>query len=143
MELILTFLELNFITFLALIGLFVLSLIAEYEEHGGITLLGVICFTIVNHFWGNFDYSIFTWKNLGIYLAIGFVYAVYRSYLMGKSGKSISYLKSNVMRWWFVWVVSLVFYIFSDLLGDIYNYLYKFTSSTFEYFYKLGQKQNK
>lgn len=129
---------------------------SELDEHGGIAFVAVLGFLIVNHFFGNVPTKeIFTWWNVVGYLFLGLVYALVRTYHFGKTVSSIyiksneknspvpSELKENVFRWWFLWPISLIVWVCSELLGDLYDKLYDFCSSLFNYMFNLGLKTNK
>lgn len=119
---------------------------SESVEHGGIAFIGVVAFLILNHFWGNVpvrDYI--STVNVLIYLGLGLIYAVIRTYFYGRnsSERDIAYLKGNVFRWWFIFPISLISWIVSDLCRDLWNWVYDLFQGMFEYFFKLGQKAKK
>jgi hypothetical protein len=128
---------------------------SEGAEEGSIAFVAVVAFVLVNHFWGNIPLLRFvTWINVFAYLGVGFIYAVIRVYFYGRNTKSddsssyyttraINELKGNVFRWWFIWPISLIYWAISDLLGDLWNWIYQRFEGLFEYFFKLGQKSNK
>jgi len=49
-------------------------------------------------------------------------------------------LKGNVFRWWFLWPISLLTWIFSDLLSDVWGVVYKTFKKLFESILNLGMK---
>ena len=49
-------------------------------------------------------------------------------------------LKGNVFRWWFLWPISLLTWIFSDLLRDFWNLLYDNTKKIFQAIVDAGMK---
>jgi len=117
-------------------------------------------------FWSSFDlFSIFTWANVGTYLGIGFGYAILRVFIYGRKERNRfekekgtyfphatekgfvekrsdrkesmkSELKNNTFRWWFLWPVSLINWVFTDLLKDVWDIIYKklakFANSIFD-----------
>lgn len=133
--------------------IFVLALIitlfvSEHVEHGGIAFVGVVAFWAVNYFWGNIPLTNYiNWLNIAAYLAIGLLYTVIKAYFRGRSTKyfndELRYLKGNVFRWWFIWPISLLSWIFSDLLEQAWDWVYQKFQSTFEFFLRLGFKSNK
>lgn len=119
---------------------------AENVEHGGIALLGLVCFLIINHFWGNIPVSDYlSWTSVLIYLGLGFTYSVIRTYYYGRNSKDsdITYLKGNVFRWWLLFPISLLNWLATDLLVDLWNSLYAQLRGMFEYFFYLGRKAAK
>lgn len=124
--------------------------ISESREDGTIAFTAFIVFAVINHFWGNIPlFSYFTWENILIYLGIGFIYAIIKSFFYGRNSKDDTYntkinkLKGNVFRWWTLWPISLTYWVFSDLFKDLYEWLYKHIGKLFEYFFKLGQGKTK
>jgi len=121
---------------------------SENAEHGGIAFVGLILFLIINYFWGNVPISNYiSWINGLVYFGIGFLYAIIKSYVYGLKSTDTKWdiddLKGNVFRWWFIWPVSLINWIFSDLLSDLYSFLYKLFKGTFEFFFTLGVNNKK
>lgn len=110
----------------------ILLFLAEHEKNGFIATLAVLVFLGINYFWGNIDvvYT-FTLRNVLVYLFIGFIYSLLRAYLAGRN-KTLeererylnSELKGNVFRWWFLSPISLVYWIASDLVGEVYDFVY-------------------
>lgn len=119
---------------------------AENVEQGGIAFVAIVAFATINYFWGNIPlFSYLNWTNALIYLAIGLIYAVIRTYFYGRNSteRDIHYLKGNVFRWWFLWPISLLNWIVSDLIKDLWDWVYERFHGMFEYFFKLGQKSVK
>ena len=100
---------------------------------------------------------LFDYKLLG-YLCIGMAFSIIRCYFYAKKernnankniyshtlemdklkvlkdakNKTLSELKGNVFRWWFMWPASLIYWIFSDIVSDIYNLIYSKVSKIYE-----------
>lgn len=129
------------------IVLFIVFMISEGVEHGGIAFLGVVVFLVLNHYWGNIPVmELFKWQNVLAYLGIGFVFANIRIYFYGRqlsqNEQREDVLKDNVFRWWFIWPASLIYWAFSDLLGNAWDSIYSVSQSTFKFFLNLGINSN-
>ena len=129
------------------IVLFIVFMISEGVEHGGIAFLGVVVFLVLNHYWGNIPVmELFKWQNILAYLGIGFVFANIRIYFYGRqlsqNEQREDVLKDNVFRWWFIWPASLIYWAFSDLLGNAWDWIYSVSQSTFKFFLNLGINSN-
>ena len=148
--------------FLALILYFV----SEKHEDGRIGFVYSVVF-VCCLFVDGFDFSrinIDYFKILS-YLGIGLLFAIIKSYFYGRyknkeyiseiegekdedadevlsryKKESINDLKNNVFRWWFMWPVSLIYWSFSDLLSELYNFVYSKISKVFSYMFSLGFK---
>jgi hypothetical protein len=121
---------------------------SENVEHGEIAFAGLVAFLIINYYWGNLPISNYiSWINALIYFGIGFLYAILKCYVYGTKSNDAKWdkdhLKGNVFRWWFLWPISLINWIFSDLLKDFYNLLYRVFKNTFEFFFTLGVNNKK
>ena len=137
--------------------LLICFILSETVEHGGIAFVAVLDYLILNHFFGNIPTKeIFTWWNIAVYLFIGVVYALIRTYFFGREESKaqsklgpiseswiLDELKENVFRWWFLWPISLIVWMFSKIFGQLWDKLYDACSSLFLYIFKLGLKTNK
>jgi hypothetical protein len=126
-------------------------LISENVQHGGVAFTFLVIFLLINHFWGNIPILKFlTWQNILVYLAIGFVFANIKLYFYGRTAYILNdqdndynwnfIVKDNIFRWWFIWPISLIYWVFSDLLSDAWDWVYQKFESTFKFFYVLGVK---
>jgi hypothetical protein len=52
-------------------------------------------------------------------------------------------IKENIFRWWFMWVISLIVWIISDMVEEIYDCVYQRMSKIFDYVFNLGVKSVK
>lgn len=125
--------------------LFIVLMVSEGVEHGGVAFLGLACFLLINYYWGNIPVQkLITWQNVLGYLGIGFIFAIIRIYFygrkLGSEGETIkdAEIKEHVFRWWFIWPASLIYWCFSSLLIEAYNLVYDKFESTFKYFLNLG-----
>ena len=135
---------------------FMFLFIAESKENGFIAFFGFLIFSIVNYYWGDFNVlAYFSWANIGAYFGIGLVYALFKTYVYAKKQRAksltdehtsykykreraIEDLKGNVFRWWFIWPISLVYWIFSDLFRDIWAFLWGKVSIFFTSIFDWG-----
>lgn len=90
--------------------------------------------------------NLFSWRNTISYIVIGFTFALLRTYIFGKKRKGDDNgkdeLKSKIAIWWFFFPISLLSWIFSDLVVDIYNTVYNFCAGLFEKIYSLGEPKS-
>lgn len=139
--------------------------ICEVKESGYNALVAFVIFSIVTRSFSNFDIlSVVNLKLVLIYLGIGLVHAFIRTYFYGRKrgiekktkewgqqdGREEYFnettqrrLKGNVFRWWFLFPVSLLTWIFSDLLKDFYNFAYSKLRVLFVKILNLGQNSVK
>lgn len=112
----------------------------------------------------------FSWSILFGYLMIGLTYTIVRTFFKGRElGKEIKdlptkedckkqglpyhvetkesvtgafkhELKENVFRWWLMWPISIITWVCSDLISDVYNFLYKHMGNFFNYVLDFGSK---
>lgn len=127
----------------AIISLIVALFMSEKEEQGFGALFSGLIFIGLVYFWGNVNIMDYLDFNLiGIYLIIGLLYSFIRTFIfarkLGISGKRE--LKEHIFRWWFLWPVSLIFWILSDVIQDLYDFIYKRISKFYEYIFELGLK---
>jgi len=131
---------------------FVISLFTfDRQENGVGALFSFIIFSVVVYFWSNFDIlGYINWLNIGLYFGVGFIYSLIRTYFLGrkirsKSTGDIKYikekLKGNVFRWWFLWPVSLLNWILSDLVEEVYNFIYSKLKNLYENILMMGVKE--
>lgn len=124
--------------------LLVCLLIAEGIEQGGLGLLSILTFMLINYWWGNIPLTkLITWGNVLFYIGAGFVFANIRIYFYGREkakdkDKSYSEVEENIFRWWFMWPISLIYWTFSSLVIDLWNLIYKRFELIFKFFYNLG-----
>lgn len=127
--------------------MFILFLISEHVEHGGIAVLSIVAFLIVNHYWGNIPIKpLLTWVNILLYFGIGFIFSIIRSYFYGRLLAKKGYkevelneeIKNNVFRWWFMWPISLIYWTIFHLIFDVFDFVFDKFESTFRYFINLG-----
>ena len=119
--------------FFVFFGLLIFALIlADLNENGYYATVSFAIFIGLIYFWGEIVVlSIFTVKNVLMYVFVGFLFSLVRTYFKGKelNKKDKSYketfrLKDNVFRWWFLFPISAINWIFGHLLRDLYNWVY-------------------
>lgn len=116
-------------------------IISDVSENGWAAFGILVVFVTLNVFSHN-DYllDIITFKNVGIYLGAGFGFSLIRTYFKGKeltrkdaklssekrksTLKEEFALKEHVFRWWFLFPVCAINWIFTDLIKNIYEAIY-------------------
>ena len=114
---------------LALLTLFIVLVIADLSESGTTATISVLIFLGLNYFWGNFDVlTIISIRNVGVYLFLGFLFSLIRTYFKGKElsveQKKYFDLKDHVFRWWFLFPICLINWVFGSLLKDMFDAIY-------------------
>jgi len=136
--------------------LFMAFILADIFENGYSAIVCVLIFIGLNYFWGNFVWlSIFTWFNVGSYLFIGFLFSLLRTYFKGKEfnkhtglfdkdgEKNKLYdkngnckdgfeLKDNIFRWWFLFPISALNWVFGNLLVNLWDLIYSKVNKLYE-----------
>jgi hypothetical protein len=148
----------------------IICFISDVKEEGYGATVALIAFSILLYFWGDLKpiTSIFTIQNGLIYLGIGLVFSTIRTFFSArqlwetiknlpvtternskydtqeyKKEKFINELKGNVFRWWFMWPISMITWLVTDIVRDIWNYLYSKFKGFFEFIVELGIKSAK
>jgi hypothetical protein len=130
---------------IALVALFIAFIVADVYENGYSATICALVFVGLNYFWGNLVWlSIFTWTTVGSYLFVGFLFSLVRTYFKGKEfnvtqkngvgdvnfynsrgeTKASFELKENVFRWWFLFPISALTWVFGHLFVDLWNFIY-------------------
>jgi hypothetical protein len=122
-----------------LIILFFTLIYSDIQEAGYFAVIVIIIAIGLNYFWGTFPLlSIFTLRNCTIYLFVGFVFSIIRTYFKGKeltaydrknsntnrSRKASFNLQDHVYRWITMWPISGINWICGRLLVDAWNFIY-------------------
>lgn len=157
----------EFIFMGSVIGFYIITLIfiivlfiSEVNENGWAALVSFIIFSLAMRFLGNFQIEEYvTIKMIGVYIGVGLIHSVIRTYFYGRKRglkrkeelvlnpnsnmeyfdlKTINILKGSVFRWWFLFPISFLTWVFSDLLSDFWNTVYDLTKKSFEYILNLG-----
>ena len=122
----------NIAFFIVTVVLWVTLVISDENEDGLTAFIAVVIFLGLNYFWGTLPLSsIFSLRNVLIYLFLGFIFSIIRTYAKGvKFRDNPNYkknydLKDHVFRWWLLAPVCLVNWMFKDLLKDLFNWVYK------------------
>lgn len=131
-----------------IIGLF----FAEKEEEGWLATIFTVIVLGTFQFEGTYQLaSYFSWMVLGIYLGAGFVFSLVRTFLFARKEQtkflkreakiakqkaenpnawSSNYEKKSIVghvfRWWFLWPVSFIAWIFTDLVKDLYDFVWRY-----------------
>ena len=154
--------------FIALGVFLILCELSDIYENGFFAFGTLIIVSVLYYFWGSFQavYELFTPIIISTYLLIGLVYSFIRTYIAGrKLGEKlktlpeptektynnketekrdyIDNLKGNVFRWWFMWPLSLINWLFTDLIKDTWNLLYSKMNRLYNNILELGIKSVK
>lgn len=144
---------------IALVALFIAFILADVYENGYSATICALIFVGLNYFWGNLVWlSIFTWTTVGSYLFVGFLFSLVRTYFKGKEfNRDVFYnqnkvlvdsnghrkdnfdLKGNVFRWWFLFPISAITWVFGHLVVDLWNFLYSKVEGLYNYLF-YGKK---
>lgn len=153
------------IAFWSVVLLFVvIAFISENYKQGIPMFFITIGLVIAHQYKSNFNVlQYFDLANILIYLGIGFVFSLIRTYFYAnrKKRKALknyhndenlnkklealkedvkSDLKGNVFRWWFMWPASAIYWLVSDLIRDLWNSFYDKISKLFTGLVNLGFK---
>ena len=137
------------IAFYVFFVLFFIVLIAsDLNETGMIATIALLTFLGFNYFWGNLPLGeIFTFLNVGIYIVVGFFYALLKTHFKGKQleqeDKVYYDLKSAVFRWWAFFPISIINWIFGSFLMDVYDWVYSKCSTIFERVFNMPTDEEK
>lgn len=143
--------------------LFTIFFIADYHESGFHATAAFILFIVATSIWGTFEpLEYFTWGKFGIYIGIGFLYSLIRTYFYGKAPLKYNgyqsnvkedelkeniksqienrrtHLKGNVFRWWFLFPISFIDWVLTDLIKDVFNAVYKKLHKLYESILNYG-----
>jgi hypothetical protein len=143
---------------------------SDIEENGIYAFVSLIVFGVIYYFWGTFEPLLIflSWKMLSLYFVVGLIYSIVRTFFEGRtlgedikdlpdekpnvysynnkeSQKNIFFdeLKGNVFRWWFMWPISLINWAVTDLIADIWDYLYSKMKKFYNLILELGIKSVK
>jgi hypothetical protein len=86
-------------------------------------------FLALNNWWGTIDLTaILTLKNSFLYVVIGFLFSIVRTYFKGreltKREKLDFQLKEHVFRWYFLFPICALNWIFGSLLKQVFDWFY-------------------
>ena len=131
------------IWFLILVAALIVSLfISEYQEEGFGGFAAVVVFVIINKIWGTAPLiELVTWTNVIAYLLIGFIFSLVRTYFKGKElsdeKKKYFQLKEHVFRWWLMFPISMLHWLFGTLLKDLFTRVYDKVESLYNKIFNL------
>jgi len=120
----------------------ILLFVSDSNENGYIALFSLIVIIGLNYFWGTFPLnSLFNLRNILIYIFLGFIYSIIRTYFKGKElnnkQKESFNLKEHVFRWWFLFPICFINWLFGSLLKDLFNKVYNKLSSVYNSIFNL------
>ena len=149
---------------IATLLLFIVFVLSDIYENGYAATFALTVFVYLTYRWSNFNiFTIATLTNVGVYIGLGLVYAFIKTYFFGRKKGStmsekelkkyydpedkwtrdnlLSKLKRNVFRWWFMWPVSLINWVFTDMIRDAYNWCYDKIGKWFVQVFEMGFKK--
>lgn len=124
--------------FAAAIAIIIIAIIfSQAKEQGWYALVAVASGLLINQFWGDFPIAEYiSWPKIGLYIVVGFVYSVIRTWAKGKKlsaeEKKTFKLQDHVYRWWLMWPTSLLVWSLKDLIKSIYDLIYAKLSKMYE-----------
>lgn len=127
---------------IALLLLFVVLIFCDLEESGISATVSVLIFLGLNYLWGTFDIlTILSIRNVLIYVFVGFLFSIIRTYFKGKElppeEKKYFHLKDHVFRWWFLFPICIINWIFGSLLKDMFDAIYDKISSVYSRLFNM------
>jgi hypothetical protein len=148
------------------IAFIVICFISDVSENGFFAFGTLIVLVILYYLKANIDplLAFFSLAHILIYLLIGLFYSIMRTFLYGRrlgkelkglplnndDGKNtfnnqeyktkeyVDKLKGNVFRWWFMWPISFINWLVSDLIKDCWDYLYSLVNKWYNYILRAG-----
>jgi len=138
----------SWILALSLLIFIILLFVSDLSDSGSSAFAVTLVFLAVNYLWGNLPVlHVFTWKNIIGYVLIGFIFSLIRTYFKGKelstTEKSDFDLRFAVFRWWFLWPVSCLNWVFGKLFMDAYEFIYGKIENLFVMLFNAGNKKEK
>ena len=150
----------SFLWGIALVLVFLLiCIISDVNENGFLATTYLILAIVMLYFWGDKSYehilSFLTWKFIIIYLVLGLMHSLMRSFFHGREQMDLvnehkqkqwsshtidRNLKHHVARWWFLWPISLSIWIIKDKLKAAWNFCWNKINKVFDWFMELGIK---
>jgi len=141
--------------------LLIIFFVSDLNENGFYAFGSLVIVSILYYFWGDIKLilPLFTFVNISIYLGVGFVFSSLRVFFAARS-KMVEIknypnsadrlkqefkndLQGNVSRWLFMWPISLINWVLTDLLKDFWNYIYSKIGGYYNYIVDLGFKSIK
>lgn len=141
--------------------------LSDINESGYFAFGSLIIVSVLYYFWGDIKtlLPMFTLVNISIYLGIGLLFSAFRTFFAGrelgkeikdlpidkKSGERydnqeyrkeqfVKELKGNVFRWWFMWPISLITWLITDLVKEVWDWTYSKIKNFYNYILDLGIK---
>ena len=115
-----------------------ISIGADIHEEGFVALVAIIVALILNYFFGSFKIQNYRpdFRFISIYILLGFIFSVVRTYFKGRElsdeAKKRFELKDHVFRWWSMFPICALTWIFGSLLSDLFNIVYRKLKTFYE-----------
>lgn len=144
----------------------VICFASDVNENGFFAFGTLIVFSVLFYFKANIDplLDVLTLPNIGGYLGIGLIFSCIRTFFSARTlgheikglpkdktvsggnyetqeyykSRFIEELKGNVFRWWFMWPISLLTWIATDIIKDVYDWIYSKMSGFYNWIVDLG-----
>jgi hypothetical protein len=126
-------------------ALFLVFILSDYNENGFIATFALGAFIAINYWWGNIPLmDLITLKNVFIWFGFGLVYSIFRSVIHGAklaeeySGGTITKkeltrdLSEHVFRWVCLGPFSLLSWVSTSLIADMWMFIYSQVSGFYE-----------
>jgi len=144
----------------------IVTLISDYNENGWAITGSFGVLLVLFAIWGSTPlwvlFPLLSWKFIGLYLILGLGFAAIKTYSYAKKYAKENYssyersdsqdqlyleikskLRGNVFRWWFAWPISMLRWIFADLIVDLYEFIWPRIRVIFESIATVGVKHGK
>lgn len=146
--------------------LIIVFFISDSNENGYGAFISFLIYTFLVVMYSTLDLSFLSnWVLILGYFILGFIYSLVRAYIFGRASKErfnkdiiiynwkpeviddkrvehveriIFDLKEHVFRWWFLWPISLLRWVFTDLLLDVFDIAYAKFSNLFKKIVTIG-----
>lgn len=145
---------------------------SDLKENGYYAFGSLVVVSVVYYFYGDIKalLQFLTLTNISIYFGIGIVVAILKTFFAGRKlnkklktlpierdknvskydqltkaeakAEFVEKLESNVTRWWFMWPVSLINWLITDLIKDLSHFIYSRFRKFFEFILDLGIKSD-
>lgn len=148
----------------------IICFLSDIAENGFLAFATLVLLVVGYHFKGNVEplLQVLSLVNILVYLGIGLGFSVLRTFFAGRKlgveiselpkGKgsngysdyesTVKYLKEhflddlkgNVFRWWFMWPISLITWAITDIVKEVYDFIYSKMKGFYNWVVDLGIK---
>lgn len=124
--------------------LIIIYFISEIAEDGSYGFVATLIFIALYYFSGDGKLLnlVFTLQNIILYVTIGFIFSLIRTYFKGreltKEDRKSFKLKEHVFRWWFLFPFAIINWVCGKILKDLWNLIYSKTSKLYESLFNIS-----